>query len=244
MTPRPFMKLYWRDYLADTRHLTAAQHGAYMLLIIHYWAHGGLPGDNNRALARIACMTWAQWARNRPVIQKLFLPGWKHKRIDLELKNAVPYPVTRQLKNVPHTEEISQSFQRQNFTDSRLHIDKEECNKHSSLARVVHTFLDICPEEGVNFASKQNWPSDRIASEWDKFRDYHIARGKRPKNVMAAWRNWCRSPYRKNGNAAERTVAHALEQLDEFIRASDDNTGAGGETGQILARLLSDDKTS
>lgn len=86
---RPWMPLYVADYKKDTGHLGAAEHGAYLLLIMHYWATGGLP-DNDRQLARIACMSPSAWKRTKPTLVPFFYDGWKHKRIDDELaKTAV-----------------------------------------------------------------------------------------------------------------------------------------------------------
>lgn len=88
---RPWMPLYVADYLRDTRHLTAAEHGAYLLLIMQYWTAGSLPSDDAR-LARIASMSEAEWREARPIIAELFEPGWRHKRIDDELaKSAEKY---------------------------------------------------------------------------------------------------------------------------------------------------------
>lgn len=84
---RPWMPLYIADYRADTAHLNAAQHGAYLLLIMHYWQTGALPQDD-APLARIACMTPAEWRKARPIIAPFFQDGWKHKRIDGELARA------------------------------------------------------------------------------------------------------------------------------------------------------------
>jgi uncharacterized protein YdaU (DUF1376 family) len=84
---RAWMPLYVGDYLRDTRDLTTLQHGAYLLLIMHYWQHDGLPRDNAR-LAAIAGLTLAQWRRNREALRAKFGKGWVHKRIDAELARA------------------------------------------------------------------------------------------------------------------------------------------------------------
>ncbi|ASP85023.1 DUF1376 domain-containing protein [Sinorhizobium meliloti] len=87
MSNRAWMPLHIADYLSDTGHLTAAEHGAYLLMIMHYWQNGGLP-DNERLIARIARLTADQWEESREVLAMLFGPGWTHKRIDAELSKA------------------------------------------------------------------------------------------------------------------------------------------------------------
>lgn len=82
------MPLWVGDYLSDTQHLTAAEHGAYMLLIMAYWQRGkALPGDCDR-LALIARMTPAEWAKSEPTLREFFIAEdgeWKHSRIETEL---------------------------------------------------------------------------------------------------------------------------------------------------------------
>lgn len=84
---RPWMPLYVGDYIADTAHLSAAQHGAYLLLMMHYWQKNSLPADD-QSLARIAKMTNAEWRKSRPVLRAFFSECWKHKRIEFELSQA------------------------------------------------------------------------------------------------------------------------------------------------------------
>lgn len=78
------MPLYVAEYLADTGHLTTLQHGAYMLLIMHYWRRGSLPEADDQ-LAAIARLSAADWKKAKPILQPLFRDGWKHKRIEQEL---------------------------------------------------------------------------------------------------------------------------------------------------------------
>lgn len=84
---RPWMPLYIADYLADTMHFSAAEHGAYLLLIMHYWQNGSLPVDDAR-LARIVRMSDAEWASARVVIRPKFGLDWRHERIEGELAEA------------------------------------------------------------------------------------------------------------------------------------------------------------
>lgn len=85
---RPWMPLYVADYLADTGHLTTTEHGAYLLLIMHYWANGSLPADDAR-LARISRLSAKKWGDVRPILAPLFDSNWRHKRIDAELAKSL-----------------------------------------------------------------------------------------------------------------------------------------------------------
>lgn len=86
---QPWMPLYIADYLRDTAHLQARESGAYLHLIMAYWANGKLPNDD-RQLAMIAKMSPAQWRAARVLVEPFFGVGFiSHKRIDKELARSV-----------------------------------------------------------------------------------------------------------------------------------------------------------
>lgn len=96
MASRPWMPLYIGDYRRDTAHLSTLEHGAYMLLIMHYWETGPLPVDRVR-LARIAGLTVKRfnpvWVSLRGFFteanaEQLPSKCFRHKRIDQERENA------------------------------------------------------------------------------------------------------------------------------------------------------------
>lgn len=87
MSAPAWMPFYTADYLAGTTHLSRAQHGSYLLLIIHYWNKGGLP-DDDRLLARITKMTDREWRAEKAILAEFFSEGWRHPRIEKEREKA------------------------------------------------------------------------------------------------------------------------------------------------------------
>jgi uncharacterized protein YdaU (DUF1376 family) len=84
----PYMKLYVADYLGDTHHLSALEHGAYLLLLMGMWRAGGkLPADDGK-LARVARCTPEEWAQVRETVLEFFRRRGgvlTHKRIAQEM---------------------------------------------------------------------------------------------------------------------------------------------------------------
>lgn len=94
--PRPWMPFYIGDFLRDTQHLGPDQVGAYVLLIFHYWQHGGLPDDDEQ-LSKIVKMPRRKWRKNRAILEAFFAPGWRHNRIDIELEKSERAVMQRQV---------------------------------------------------------------------------------------------------------------------------------------------------
>jgi uncharacterized protein YdaU (DUF1376 family) len=68
------MPLFVADYLADTQHLNAEEHGVYLLLLMHQWQHGSIPNDEE-LLSRIAKMQLqSNWSR----VWRRVSPFFKH----------------------------------------------------------------------------------------------------------------------------------------------------------------------
>jgi uncharacterized protein YdaU (DUF1376 family) len=66
-----FLPLFVGDYLASTSHLTATEHGAYLLLLMHQWKNGHLPAEEE-LLRRIARVEKDAWSSAYAVLSPFF----------------------------------------------------------------------------------------------------------------------------------------------------------------------------
>ena len=89
--PDNYFTMFVGDYLRDTMHLTTRQHGAYQLLLMHYYGTGRpLPFDDD-TLRTIAREGPQEWKADGAVVMAFFTKasdGWHQKRADLEIAAA------------------------------------------------------------------------------------------------------------------------------------------------------------
>jgi uncharacterized protein YdaU (DUF1376 family) len=90
MADFPALPLWTDSYLADTRHLSTLEHGAYLLLLMDAWRrpHCDLP-DDDRILARLAGLSASEWEAVKPVVMALWKydgrrKTWTQKRLSKE----------------------------------------------------------------------------------------------------------------------------------------------------------------
>ena len=142
---RPWMPLYVGDYLAKTGHLTTLQHGAYLLLIFHYWANGGLP-TRPEALMAIARMTPKEWSENLGPLEGLFMTGWRHRRLDEELMKAKSISKVRSLAGRKGGQAIAKQLPTHSQSQSQSHKERKRLTdegKEKTLCAQEKTFTEI-----------------------------------------------------------------------------------------------------
>jgi uncharacterized protein YdaU (DUF1376 family) len=146
---RPWMPLYVGDYLGDTGHLTTAQHGAFLLLMMHYWRKGELP-DDDRQLSKITKLPLKTWCDYRTVLQDFFHSGWKHKRIDAELARTMRISEKRaiagqkgglgsalsrmKLENASHGRSLPQAIASPPRSKASARVDHSHSHSHKTLS--------------------------------------------------------------------------------------------------------------
>jgi uncharacterized protein YdaU (DUF1376 family) len=85
MAEFPALPFFTDAYLADTRHLTSEEHGAYLLLLFCAWRTRGCAlKDCDKVLARITGLSPTKWRRLRPTISEFFeiTDGvWRQKKL-------------------------------------------------------------------------------------------------------------------------------------------------------------------
>jgi uncharacterized protein YdaU (DUF1376 family) len=222
------MPLYVADYLADTGHLSTIEHGAYMLLIMHYWATGGLPNDDKR-LASIARASPEQWSDMRTTLAEFFGDDWKHERIDAELENAAKAYERRAAagkaggKAKAQKASIAVALPEQSYSQPQK-VKEEPIG--SSKKRGTRIPDDWLPNAADALAA--GLPVQNTSLEASKFRDYWRGLpGQRGVKLdwPATWRNWCRKAAENHTARPHSTASPEPRNAGEraFLRLQAEN---------------------
>ena len=228
----PYMPLYVADYLSATSHLDAAQSGAYLHLIMHYWQKGSLPTED-KFLARIAKMTTRQWDASKPIIKAFFTDDWKHDRIEKELLHALKKSEARSASGV--TGNFVKSLKRKEAGIANANANASQTAR-KPLASSSGLDSEIEANASINKSSLRSDSS--ILSE--QFRRFYAAYPKRvdPKFAEKKFMSVVKSgvdPERIIDAAARFCEAHRRARTDkQFIKAPAAWLNAGGYDSEDL----------
>jgi uncharacterized protein YdaU (DUF1376 family) len=100
MAEFPALPLFTDAYMADTRHLTTIQHGAYLLMLMTAWRMPdcSLPNDD-LFLSRICCLDKRTWKANKHIILSFWILNSSNKWEQGRLKDERNYVVQLRNKN-------------------------------------------------------------------------------------------------------------------------------------------------
>jgi uncharacterized protein YdaU (DUF1376 family) len=208
-----WMPLYISDYLADTKHLSARQHGAYLLLLMHHWKHGFLP-DVNDQLARIAALTPREWRTDSHVIRQFFVSEngqLIQKRLKRELERSRNVSSSRSQAAHARYAKHSQSHNTNGANAPDMQRTTTTTSTEEERKTLSPVFVPMSPaarEEDTHTSERdlisKMWLPEaqdvlfaaRIGLDVERqiplFVDSLRARGVRTPDTAAAWRNWCR----------------------------------------------------
>lgn len=230
MAALPYMQLYIADYLADTMHLPAEEHGAYLLLMFNYW-QTGKPIPKNR-LAKIARLTNERWADVEPSLQEFFCDNgeeWVHLRIEEDLasvrekltKKSAAGKASVQARRSRKEADV-QTKQERNLTG--VQTDVEVVFEHDVNTKATNKDTDkdlktdppLNPPRGNRGVKKfdplditlPNWISVSLWREWVEFRQALRKPIRTEQGANGAIREL--EKFRQQGFSPEQVIRHSI----------------------------------
>ena len=230
MAALPYMQLYIADYLADTMHLSAEEHGAYLLLMFNYW-QTGKPIPKNR-LAKIARLTNERWADVEPSLREFFCDNgeeWAHLRIEEDLasvrekltKKSAAGKASVQARRSRKEADV-QTKQERNLTG--VQTDVEVVFEHDANTKATNKDTDkdlktdppLNPPRGNRGVKKfdpldivlPNWISVSLWREWVEFRQALRKPIRTEQGANGAIREL--EKFRQQGFSPEQVIRHSI----------------------------------
>ena len=193
-----WMPIYIGDYLRDTVELNAEEHGAYLLLLMHYWQKSGEIGCDIARLSRVA---HASEEASRFILETYFtLEGenYKNKRADEEIGAAESRRVAssengkkggRPLKNnLEKTHSFSGGNLDETYGEPRSNLQESSSSSSSSSSLPSSAQAQearACPD---NFLKNvyEAWMNQEALPRLPAFLGFSLS--EQARRAMAAWR--------------------------------------------------------
>lgn len=200
MAALPYMQFYVADYLADTTHLTAEEHGAYMLLLFSYWQTGKpLRIDRLATVARIPNERWPSVADTLSEFFHVTETHWVQFRVEADLEAVNSKVVTasnagkasarakalkKQQELNDRSTNVDDPLQRNgNHKDTDTDTDKNKNNTPPMVDDLFPKFWKMYPNKKGKAAAEKAWKKLKVTA--DLFGQ--IAEGLTAQVVCEAW---------------------------------------------------------
>lgn len=242
---------YWRDYIANTGHLSLQEHGAYLLLMAHYYMTGNPIPANAEQMHRICrCTTDAEKSAAESVLAQFFIEQdgqHHHERIDDELKKsneisekrAKAARMRQQMQSNSSANADASAVQKHTQPQPQPHINTEVGDKSPTSARSEKISFDSHRGKFDNVTEQQlaiwrdAYPAIQIDIELNKAAAWLVSNPKnRKSDYLRFLNNWLsraqdRAPaaggYR--GQAPARRNIHETRAATIAALTGKDNTG-------------------
>lgn len=255
-----FMMLYVGDYQSCTRHLTCEQHGAYLQLLMAMWKSGGRAENCPKKLAQIVGLSQTKWIKISPEVLAFFdiEDGYiTQARLVKELKKAEKKSQIRSeagkagaeaklLKNNKTAQAIAEPLLKHSSESESER--KEETTNVVSKKRATRLDENLPLDAAwVEEARRRGLSPDQIKTEFDKFKNYWIAKNGKDAAKLdwgRTWSNWVisaaerssRTPSQSKPRGNGSTLggwAGAAAQLTG--RATDEQAGRGAVIDAVFS---------
>lgn len=231
MAEFPAMPLWTDAYLADTRHLSAAEHGAYLLLMMEAWRRPScsIPDDDG-LLARLACMSHNEWGAAKGNVMAFWTldaktKTWRQKRLSKE------HAFLSEKRKKNRQNSAKRWNKKENDDANGYANDMPKASQPTPTPTPLKKEPSV-PKKGTRIPADFNPDLDAAVTlglrpevamvEAAKFKDYWAA-ASGAKGVKAdwpaTWRNWVRSALQRQGARGSPGGKSAYRQHQDDVTA-------------------------
>lgn len=215
MSNKAWFPFYVGDYLSGTLTFTTEEHGAYILLLLHYWSNQGPITSDPRELKNICKLSKHKFSKSCALILKKFsLQNGKyfHVRMDREIAKAVELSNKRAAAGKAGGEANAQANDKQLPTQSQSQSHKDTTTRGTRLAEGWQPNPEL-----LAWATTER-PDLDITNTINSFCDYWQSKAGKD-GVKIKWdlvfRNWVRNERNRHGTNRQASNGTGKQTLSE-----------------------------